>query len=446
MKKTAEKQPASMDNLFKLEGRVPLGKAIPFGLQHILAMFVSNLAPILIVIGCVSGGMDSEMQSVLLSNAMVAAGVASLIQMYPIWKVGSGLPVVMGVSFTFVSVLCTIAATKGYGTVVGCVMIGGLFEGTLGLFAKYWRKFIRPITAACVVTCIGLSLFSVGAYSFGGGQGAEDFGSWQNLLVGTVTLIVCLVWNCKAKGYLKQLSVLVGMIVGYILSIFLGMVDLGSIWDGRLFAVPHLLPVTPQFDIGAIISVCVIFLVSAAETIGDTTALCNGGLDRDITAEEVQGTLAIDGYGSFLSSLFGTLPVTSFSQNVGLVNMTKVVNRMTIATGCVIMILAGFCPPIANFFRSLPSAVLGGCTIMMFGSILCSGMEMIARCGFTQRNITIASLTLSISVGFTAIPEMWHIFPEIIQSIFAENVVAVAFVVALLLDALLPQKMGIHEE
>ena len=444
MSKTANKQPASMENIFKLEGRVPLGKAIPFGLQHILAMFVSNLAPILIVCGV--AGVDPAMQSVLLSNAMIAAGIASLIQMYPIWKVGSGLPVVMGVSFTFVSALTAVAASKGYGFVVGCVMVGGLFEGTLGLIAKYWRKYISSITSACVVTCIGLSLFSVGANSFGGGQGAADFGSWQNLLVGTVTLASCLVWNCVAKGYLKQLNVLVGMIVGYILACCLGMVDLASIWDGRLFALPQLFPVAPQFDLGSIISVCVIFIVSAAETIGDTTALCNGGLNRDITAEEVQGTLAIDGYGSFISSLFGTMPVTSFSQNVGLVNMTKVVNRFTIATGCVIMILAGMCPPIANFFRSLPDCVLGGCTIMMFGSILLSGMEMIGRCGFTQRNITIASLTMSISVGFTAIPDMWHIFPDIIKSIFAENVVAVAFVVAMVLDALLPKQMGIHEE
>lgn len=444
MKKTAEKQTASMENLFQLDGRVPLGRAIPFGLQHILAMFVSNLAPILIV--AAAAGVSADMQSTLLSNAMIAAGIASLIQMYPIWKIGSGLPVVMGVSFTFVSALCAVAVNKGYSYVVGCVLVGGLFEGTLGLLAKYWRKFISPITSACVVTCIGLSLFSVGANSFGGGQGAEDFGSWQNLLIGTVTLATCLIWNCKAKGYLKQLNVLVGMVVGYILSIFLGKVDLGSIWDGRILALPHLFPVKPEFDLGSIISVCVIFIVSAAETIGDTTALCNGGLNRDITAEEVQGTLAIDGYGSFISSLFGTMPVTSFSQNVGLVSMTKVVNRMTIASGCVIMILAGLCPPIANFFRSLPQAVLGGCTIMMFGSILCSGMEMISRCGFTQRNITIASLTMSISVGFTAISDMWHIFPEIIQSIFAENVVAVAFVVALLLDALLPKKMGIHEE
>ena len=444
MSKTANKQPASMENVFKLDGRVPLGKAIPFGLQHILAMFVANLSPITII--AAAAGLDNGTLAILLQNAMIAAGLATFIQLYPIWKIGSGLPVVMGVSFTFVAVLSSVGAMYGYGAIVGAVMVGGVVEGCLGLCAKYWRKLITPVVAGAVVTGIGLSLFTVGVRSFGGGYNA-DFGSWQNLLIATITLITCLTWNALAKGYLKQISVLVGMIVGYIVSFFFGKVDLSVIMKDGFIAMPHILPIKPEFNINAIISVVLIYLVSAAETIGDTTALCQGGLGRDIEEKEISGSLAIDGFGSFISSLFSTPPVTSFSQNVGLVAMTKVVNRFTIMTGAVIMVLCGLLPPIANFFASMPDCVLGGCTVMMFGNICVAGFEMLSRAGFNHRNNTIVSLALAIGVGTTAASEadIWNIFPQMIKDVFAANVVAVIFVVAILLDVILPKDLDVKK-
>ena len=437
---------SSINNIYQLEGRVPVAKAIPFGLQHILAMFVSNLTPITLIAASAQPALTQAQIAILLQNAMFVAGIATLIQLYPIWKIGSRLPVVMGVSFTFVTVLSTVAANYGYPAVIGAVMIGGIMEGTLGLLAKYWRKIITPVVAASVVTSIGFSLFTVGARSFGGGYN-EDFGSAQNLLLGTITLAVCLLWNVLSKGYLKQLSVLAGLVVGYIIAIFMGKVDLGSILSGGLISLPHLLPVKPEFHAGAIVSTCIIFLVSAAETIGDTTALVSSGLDREITGKEISGSLACDGYASTISSLFGCPPVTSFSQNVGLVAMTKVVNRFTIMTGAVCMILAGLLPPIGNFFASLPDSVVGGCTIMMFGSILTSGVQMIASCGFSQRNITIVSLSLAVGIGFTTASEsgIWDIFPSIIQSVFAENVVAVVFIISIVLSCILPENMDIEK-
>lgn len=436
----------SISNIYKLDGRVPIGKAIPFGLQHILAMFVSNLAPITMIAGAAKVPVTGAELGMLLQNAMFAAGIATMIQLYPLWKIGSRLPVVMGVSFTFVTVLSTISANYGYPAVIGAVLIGGLFEGTLGLFAKYWRKIISPIVAASVVTAIGFSLFTVGARSFGGGY-ATDFGSVSNLLLGLITLATCLLWNMFAKGYLKQLSVLAGLIVGYIVAIFMGKVDLSMIMSGGIVALPHLLPIKPEFHAGAIMSACSIFLVSAAETIGDTSALVAGGLGREITGEEISGSLACDGYGSFISGLFGCPPVTSFSQNVGLVAMTKVVNRFTIMTGAVAMILAGLFPPIGNFFASLPQSVLGGCTIMMFGTILTSGMQMIANCGFTQRNITIVAMALSIGIGFTTTSEsgIWAEFSPVVQSVFSANVVAVVFVVAIIMNLILPKNMEVEK-
>lgn len=436
-----------IENVFQLDGQVPLKTAIPFGLQHVLAMFVANLSPIAIICAAAQPALSTAEIAMLVQNAMFVAGIATMIQLYPVWKVGSKLPIVMGVSFTFVTILSTIAANYGYPTVIGCVMIGGIFEGTLGLFAKYWRKLISPIVAACVVTAIGFSLFTVGARSFGGGY-ADDFGAPKNLLLGTVTLATCLLWNIKAKGYLKQLSVLAGLTVGYIVAIFMGKVDLSIIFADGLISLPKFLPFKPVFNIGAIVSVCIIYLVSAAETIGDTTALVAGGLDRDIQDHEISGSLACDGFASTISSLFGCPPVTSFSQNVGLINMTKVVNRFTIATGAVAMILAGLLPPIGNFFASLPESVLGGCTLMMFGTILFSGVEMLAKAGFNQRNSIIVSLSLAIGIGFTTSSEigLWAYFPEVVQSVFATNVVAVVFVVAIVLNLILPKNMEAKSE
>lgn len=388
-----------MENLYKLDGKVPILKAILFGLKHILAMFVANLSPITLI-GLASSLKQTEI-AFLLQNAMFIAGIVTLIQLYPIWKIGSRLPIVMSVSFNFVAILTYVGATYGYASAMGAVLIGGLIEGCLGLLARYWKKIITPIVAASIVTSIDFSLFSVGTRSFGGGY-SESFGSAKNLLLGIITLATCLLFNIFAKSYSQQLSVLFYLIVGNILAIFMGKVDLSVIFNGGLIALSHLLPFKMKFDLGAIIAVVVIFLVSATETIGDTSALVNSGLNREVTEEEISDSLACDGFCSSISSLFGCPPITSFSQNVGLINITKVVNRFTIATGAICMILVGLLPPIGNFFSSLPESVLGGGTIMMFGTILTSGIEMIAKAGFNQRNVTIVALSLAVGIGFTS--------------------------------------------
>ena len=425
--------------IYQLDGRVPLAKAIPFGLQHVLAMFVANIAPIIIVAGAC--GLDSVQTAGLIQTAMMIAGIGSMIQLYSVWKIGARLPIVMGISFTFVSVFCFVGPTYGYGAIIGAVIVGGIVEGLLGLFAKYWVKLISPIVAASVVTAIGFSLLSVGAASFGGGSGAEDFGSAQNLILGTVTLVCCILFHIFAKSYWKQLSVLFGLMVGYIVAICMGMVDFSAVASAGIVAFPQILPVTPKFVPGAIVSVLVIFLVSATETIGDTSALAATGLNREATENELSGSIAADGFVSAVSGVFGCLPITSFSQNVGLVSMTKVVNRFAIFTGCGIMVLAGLFPAFGALLATLPDAVLGGCTLMMFGNIVLSGLQMVAKCGFSQRNITIVALSLSIGLGFTQVPEIFAIFPQIIWNVFAENCVAVVFLVAIILNLVLPKNM-----
>jgi len=432
------RQGNAIENIYTLDGKVPLAKSVPFGLQHVLAMFVANIAPIMIVAGVC--GLSAQETAYLIQMAMIMAGIGTLVQLFAVWKLGAKLPIVMGISFTFVSVFCYIGPKWGYETVIGAVIVGGIIEGLLGIFAKYWRKLISPIVAACVVTAIGFSLLSVGANSFGGGNGATDFGSAQNWILGTVTLLCCICFNIFAKGHWKQLSVLFGLVVGYIVAVCMGMVDFSALKDIQVISVPKIMPYKPVFNVNAIISVAMIFLVSATETIGDISAMTNTVLKREATDKEISGGLACDGLVSSLSACVGCMPITSFSQNVGLLAMTKVINRYTIATGAGILILAGIFPAVGAVLATLPEAVLGGCTIMMFGNIVISGLQMIGACGFTQRNITIAALSLSIGLGFTQVPEIFHIFPDIIRTIFAENCVAVVFLAALVLNLVIPKE------
>ena len=436
--KTKTKSVSSMDNIYSLDGKVPLLKSVPFGLQHVLAMFVANIAPIMIVTA--ASGLSTQQTASLIQTAMIVAGIGTLIQLFAVWKIGARLPIVMGISFTFVSVFCYVGPKWGYGAIIGAVLIGGVFECILGLFAKYWRKIISPIVSSCVVTAIGFSLLSVGANSFAGGSGSSAFGSSHNWILGSITLVSCIVFNALVKGHLKQLSVLFGLVVGYISALIMGEVDLLALEGVSVVSLPEFMPFKPEFNLSAIISVVMIFLVSATETIGDTSAMTSTVLNREATDKEISGSLACDGIVSSLSACFGCMPITSFSQNVGLLAMTKVVNRYTIATGAGILILAGIFPAFGAVLATLPEAVLGGCTIMMFGNIVISGLQMISSCGFSQRNITIAALSLSVGLGFTQVPEIFDIFPSMIRTIFAENCVAVVFLMAVIMNLIMPKE------
>ncbi|WP_144744093.1 nucleobase:cation symporter-2 family protein [Enorma burkinafasonensis] len=414
---------------------ISIAQGFPYGLQHVLAMFVANLAPISIV--AAAAGMDALQSAALIQNALLMAGLGTIIQLFPLWRVGGALPIVTGISFTYVSAVVAIVAAQGYGAAVGAIIVGGLIEGALGLTVRYWRRAVPPIVSAVVVTSIGFSLLSVGAESFGGGSGAEDFGSWQNLLLGLVSLVACLAFQSLAKGTKKQLSVLFGLAVGYALA--LGKVDLSAFQGLAPISIPQVLPVAPEFDLGAIISIGLLYLVSSVEVMGNTTALAKVGFDREPTDREMAGAITADGVVSSVAGAFGCLPITSFSQNVGLVAMTRVVNRRVIACGGAILILSAFVPAIAAVFNSLPEAVLGGCTVMMFGNIVLSGAQMIADAGFTQRNIQIAALALAAGIGFTQVQGIFAAFPPIVQSIFGSNCIAVAFVVAVVANLLLPR-------
>lgn len=420
-----------MKEIYELDAKINPVKGLPFGLQHVLAMFVANITPIMIIAGAC--GISQENVARLIQSAMLIAGIGTLIQLFPLWKIGSRLPIVMGISFTFVSIACGIGAQFGYGAITGAVIVGGIVEGILGLFGKYWIRFIKPIVSANVVIAIGFSLLGVGARSFGGGY-APDFGSWQNWTIGSVTLLSGLIFAHFTKNYLKSLSVLFSLIVGYILAICLGKVNFESVSTSQIIGLPAFMMFKPTFNAGAIISFILVYLVSATETLGDTSALCASGLNRDITPKEASGSIACDGFISSIGGLFGCTPITSFSQNVGLVAITGVVNRIAISTGALILIVAGIFPIFGAVLATLPDAVLGGCTIMMFGSIVTSGIQMLSKCELTPKNTKITALSLSIGLGFTQISEMFNVFPKILQTVFTGNCVAVVFVIALVLS------------
>ena len=426
----------NLDNLYQLDGRVAIARAIPFGLQHVLAMFVSNITPIIILANV--AGIDSATSAALIQNCMVIAGIGTLVQLYPLWRIGSRLPIVMGISFTFLSLSIGIATTLGMGALMGAVIVGGLVEGVLGLFARYWVRLIPPVVAATVVTAIGFSLLPIGANSFAGGQGAADFGAMHNWIVGTVTLVTCLVFQVFTRGFVRSLSVLFGLVAGYLLALCMGMIDFSGITSRGIVALPQFMPFRPEFRIGAILPVICIFLVSATETIGDTSALCNGALKRAPLTRELGASVSCDGFVSTIAGCFGCTPITSFSQNVGLAAMSGVVNRFTIAMGASIMILGGIFPAIGYLLTTIPQAVLGGCTVMMFGSILFAGMNMMTKAGFSHRNMVIVSTSLSVGLGFTSVNDMFGIFPELVRNVFAENCVAVVFVLCVVLNLILP--------
>ena len=449
----------STENIYRLNGRVPLKKAIPFGLQHVLAMFVSNLAPVLIVCSAaLVRGTGEHLTSAeitqLLQCAMFVAGIGTCMQLYPVWKIGSGLPIVMGVSFTFLGSLLVICTNPelGYEGMVGAVILGGIFEGLVGLSARYWKRFLTPVVSACVVIAIGLSLLSVGMDSWGGGSGVADFGAWYHLVVGAFTLIVCLVARYLLKGVYKNLNVLVGLILGYLLAIIFTvagiapMVDFSGITktvqEVGVFSLPKLVFLTshkPIFDMGAFLTIAIVFLVSAAETTGATSAVCTGALDREIKMEELQGSLAVDGFSSALSGCFGCLPLTSFSQNVGLVTMTKIVNRFALATGAIFLILCGLFPKLAALISIMPQSVLGGAAVMMFSSIVISGIQLITKEKMTMRSITIVSVALGLGYGIGANSAVLSGLPEGIQLIFGGSGIVPAALVAIILNIALPK-------
>ena len=451
---------------YSFEGEMPLGQAIPLGLQHVLAMFVGNLTPLLIIGGAcgIMGGTEFvNLQISLLQNAMIIAGIVTLIQLYGIGPCGGKVPIIMGTSSGFIGVFSSVAATMGsgvvaYGAIMGASIIGGIFEGVLGFFLKPLRRFFPSVVTGTVVLSIGLSLIAVGINSFGGGFKTKDFGSMENLGLGLFVLIVILCFKHGTKGFFSSSSILFGIIAGYIAAFIMGMVlpttgvtakgvtftkswvlNWDKVANAGWFAVPEFMPVDIIFDMRAIIPVCIMFIVTAVETVGDISGVMEGGLEREATDKELAGGVICDGLGSSFAALFGVLPNTSFSQNVGLVAMTKVVNRFALATGAVFLILCGLIPKLGALVSIMPQSVLGGAAVMMFSSIVVSGIQLITKEKLTPRNLTIVAVALGVGYGMGANPGILAHAPAAVKLIFGGSGIVPAALVAIILNIVLPQ-------
>ena len=451
---------------YSFEGKMPLGQAIPLGLQHVLAMFVGNLTPLLIIGGAcgIMGGTEFvNLQISLLQNAMIIAGIVTLVQLYAIGPCGGKVPIIMGTSSGFIGVFSSVVATMGsgvvaYGAIMGASIIGGIFEGILGFFLKPLRRFFPSVVTGTVVLSIGLSLIAVGINSFGGGFKTKDFGSMENLGLGLFVLIVILFFKHGTKGFFSSSSILLGIIAGYIAAFIMGMVlpttgvtakgmtftkswvlNWDKVANAGWFAVPDFMPVDIIFDMRAIIPVCIMFIVTAVETVGDISGVMEGGLEREATDKELAGGVICDGLGSSFAALFGVLPNTSFSQNVGLVAMTKVVNRFALATGAVFLILCGLIPKLGALVSIMPQSVLGGAAVMMFSSIVVSGIQLITKEKLTPRNLTIVAVALGVGYGMGANPGILAHAPAAVKLIFGGSGIVPAALVAIILNIVLPQ-------
>lgn len=423
-------------SIYELDGKVELKKALPLGIQHILAMFLGNISPLLIICGMLD--MATGLKTNLIQNAMFVAAVVTLVQLYPVWKVGAKLPIVMGTSSGFIGTAKAMGALYGYGALMGACFIGGIFEMVLGYFIKPLKKLFPPVVTSLVIISIGLSLLPVGINYFGGGSGAADFGSWQHLTVGTFVIIVILIAK-QFKGFINNASILIGIVAGYILAICLGMVDFSAVSNASWFALPKFMPVAFEFNWEVIIAMGIMFIATTVETVGDISGITNGGLNREATVDELRGGVMADGLGSIFAAFFGVLPNTSFSQNVGLVTVTKVVNRFTIMTGAIFLLLCGFCPKLSAIFSVMPQSVLGGAAVIMFSMILVSGIQSLTREALDERNGLIVALAIGLGVGIGNVPAVLDQLPACVGNIFAQNGIIMTFVIATVLNLILPK-------
>lgn len=433
----SRKQGKKEGSLYELDGRVPLKTAIPLGIQHVLAMFVGNLSPLIIICGII--GIPTEQKVALMQNAMFIAGLVTLIQLYPIAGVGAKLPVVMGTSSGFLPTMKVAASSYGYGAILGASLIGALFEMVLGFFIKPLKKLFPPVVTGVVVLSIGISLIPTGINFLAGGIGAADFGSLSNLFLGFLVMVIVIVLKQFTKGFLCTAHILIGIVVGYIVAMFMGKVDFSGVASASWISIPKPFIFPFEFKLDVIIPMLIMYIATAVETIGDVSGITMGGMDREATDKELSGAVIADGFGSGLAACFGVLPNTSFSQNVGLVAMTKVVNRYTIMTGAVFLMLAGLFPKLGAIVAATPQSVLGGATVIMFASIAVSGMQLIFQQDMTGRNVMIVAASLGLGLGLGSVPEALIHLPGWAQLLFAQSGIVVSFLVASILNLVFPK-------
>ena len=449
-----DKAARSRKTLFQPRGIPPLGDAVSLALQHLVAMIVGCVTPAIIISNAI--GLPQSDQVLLIQASLVMSAVSTLLQLFPIGgRFGSGLPVILGVSFAYVPSMQAIAAAGGgIAAIAGAVVVGGVVAMIVGLFVRRIRKFFPPVITGTVVFTIGLSLYPTAINYMAGGTGstyesvverqglteALVYGSWQNWLIAALTLAAVLVLNHKAKGICRLASILIGMLFGYVLALAFGMVSFADVGEAAWLALPEPLHFGITFDPASCVAIGLLFAVNSIQAIGDFTATTVGGLDRDPTDRELQGGIIAYGAGNILAAVFGGLPTATYSQNVGIVTTNRVVNRTVFAITGGFLLLAGVSPKFAAILTTIPQCVLGGATVTVFSTIAMTGMKLIASQDLTARNTTIVGLSAALGVGISQASEALSQFPAAFTMIFGQSPVVIATILAVLLNLILPRE------
>lgn len=444
----------SREALFQLNGIPPLGMSISLALQHLVAMIVGCVTPAIIIANAL--GLPQSERVLLIQVSLVMSAVTTLIELFPIGgKLGSGLPVMFGISFAYLPSMQAIVGGGGdIATIAGAMVVGGIVAAVVGVFVKKIRRFFPPIITGTVVFTIGLSLYPTAINYMAGGAGntyevvvlrkgltsALVHGSWQNWAVAAFTLIVVMVMSNKGRGICKLAAILLGMIAGYIVAAVFGMVDLSEVRDAAWFSLPRFMHFGIKFEFSACIALALLFAINAIQAIGDLTATTVGGLNREPTDQELQGGIVTYGLTNVLSAFFGSLPTATYSQNVGIVTTNKVVNRVVFALAGGFLLLAGLIPKFSAILTTIPQCVLGGATITVFSTIAMTGMKLIASETISPRNTTIVGLSAALGVGISQSSSALSQFPESITIIFGKTPVVIATIMAVLLNLILPQE------
>lgn len=430
--------------LFDLYGKPTLGQAFPLALQHVVAMIVGCVTPAIIVAGV--GGLSDKDSVILIQAALVLSALTTLVQLYPFQKgkmrIGSGLPVIMGISFAYVPTMQAIAGDFGVGTILGAQMVGGLVAVIVGIFIKEIRKFFPPLITGTVVFAIGLSLYPTAINYMAGGVGSPQYGSWQNWMVALITLFIVTGLNHYGKGIWKLSSILVGIAAGYVVALCMGMVDFSAVLGASLFQLPKPLHFGIMFEPSSCVAIGILFAINSIQAIGDFTATTTGGMDRMPTDEELNGGIVAYGCCNMISALFGGLPTATFSQNVGIVSSTKVVAKRVFGLAAGILLMAGLIPKFSSVLLTIPNCVLGGATVSVFASIAMTGVKLITAAPMNFRNTTIVGLAVALGMGITQANAALASFPAWVTTIFGKSPVVLATITAIILNLVLPREKG----
>ncbi|MBY5968147.1 uracil-xanthine permease family protein [Halomonas denitrificans] len=424
-------------SVFDFHGRPPMSRALPLSLQHILAMIMGTITVPIIVAGTVGAPVAQTLM--LIQVSLMASSVSTLIQLFGVWRFGARLPTIFGVGFAYVPTLTAVGAQFGLEGILGAQLCGGIAMLLVGIGIRPLRHLFPPVVAGVVVLVIGLSLYDIAIHYMAGGRNSPDYGGGQQWLVALVTLAVVLGVSQFGRGFIKLAAIICGIVVGYVLALALGMVDFTAVKQAAWFSAPRLLPVSLDFAPAAILSMVIICVVNSVQTIGDLSATTIGGMNRELGHRELSGGLLGNGICTLVGALFAALPTASFSQNVGIVAMTKVVSRSVLALAAVFMLAAGLIPKFGALMTTIPYPVLGGATITVFGMITMTGIQLLTRDELSGRNMTIASLSLALGLGLAAAPEAMQALPSTLQLALGSSPIVVAALSAVTLNLVLPQ-------